>query len=227
MKKTLLTLTTALLLINAKAQIIRDGGFENWTMSQYEEPATYGTSNDEALKNNIGLVVTKAPGLTGQHAVKLETKTGQNKPQFGFISNGQDDPMQGKGGVPYSQKPIMIYGNYQSNILPNDKALLIVNFKKNGTVISTNMYEFTSTQTVVSTFSLSIQPYANENTPDSVIIAAVSSDAFGQFQAPGNFIILDNIHFTGQGITQDFPNGDFEMWNNKQSFTSNDWKTNG
>jgi len=212
MKKLLLSLSIALVpTINSFAQAIPNPSFENWNTINYEEPIPWNSSNHDNIRLGIPANVTKVTGVTG-FAVHLETIMNATDTSFAFISNANGDPMSGKGGVPFSQLPTTITGSYRYDLGTTDTAIIIVFFKKNGAVISQDLIQIrgTGVQSAFTTFSY---PVNVSVVPDSVIIAAASSNAISNIGIQnGSFLELDNLGFAGPGVTQTLLGGDFENW---------------
>lgn len=217
-------IVTLMSLSFAKAQTITNGAFENWTITNYDEPDNWNTANSE-LNRGAGVVtVTKVTGRSG-FAIKLETKVTGSDTSFAFFSNTERDPVAGEGGTPYSQKPDSITGYFQYNIVSGDTALILVVFKKNGSVVSTDVFKVTGTQ---STFTRFAYPLSLSVTPDTVIIAAASSNAIDNIGVkPGSTITFDDLAFVGTGITQGITNGAFENWSAKTYDKVNNWSRAG
>lgn len=208
----------------SKAQTIVNGAFENWTITNYDDPDNWSTANSE-LNRGAGVVtVTKVTGHSG-FAIKLETKVSGNDTSFAFFSSTERDPVAGEGGVPYTQKPDSITGYYQYNVASGDSALLLVIFKKNGSIVSTDLFKITGSQSTFTRFSY---PLSLSVTPDSVIIAAASSNAIDNVGVkPGSTITFDELAFVGTGVTQAIPNGNFDSWSAKSYDKVNNWSGGG
>lgn len=210
MNKQLLTMAFVAASVAAYAQVIPNGSFEDWSTQSYEDPNTWFTSNREAPGINS---VTKVTGFSGS-AIKIETKADpKNQGDFigGFISNTEGDPTEGEGGVPFSQQPTAITGKMMANLVGNDTALLLVVFKKNGVVTSMNVFKLHGkNQTTFTDFSF---PISLSAAPDSVVIACASSNLISETGIEvGSSVTIDNLAFTGPGITQTIPNGTFDQW---------------
>lgn len=210
MKKQLLAAAFLACAGAVQSQTILNGNFENWSTISFDEPNTWFTSNREAPGFNT---ITKVTGFAGS-AIKIETKADpDNLGDFigGFISNTEGDPTEGEGGVPFSQQPTAITGKIMANLVGNDTALLLVVFKKNGAVTSTNIFKLNGkNQTTFTDFSF---PISLSAAPDSVVIACASSNLISSEGIEvGSSITIDNLAFTGPGVTQTIPNGGFEQW---------------
>ncbi|MES2780475.1 MAG: T9SS type A sorting domain-containing protein [Bacteroidota bacterium] len=226
MKKSLLALgLLTFLSYGVYAQSILNGSFEDWTTTQYDDLSNWANSNRETLRSGI-ISVTKVSGVTGS-AVKLETSLSSMGDTMGaFISNTPGDPLNGEGGVPFSQIPTAFTGKYKANMAGSDSAILLINFKKNGASIGTMFFTLGGkNQTTFSTFSF---PISLTTAPDSVIIACASSNLLTQIGvAIGSNITYDDFAFTGPGVTQTIPNGNFETWTVMSSDKINGWDVGG
>lgn len=228
MKKSFTLLVSALLIASAaKSQALKNGSFENWDKFTYKNPDIWSTSNDEfGPKANIANATQVTDKVSGNYALKLETLApapGDSRAMFGFaaIANTKNGL---NGGVPYTQMPQLITGSYKYDIKGNDAALIIVIFKKNGVNISENMYPVTGTQSTYTNFSLPLIPPSGGETPDSVIVGVVSSNAFDETMVTeGSVIYVDNLAFAGTGVFDPIPNGDFENWTDISQYSLNGW----
>jgi Secretion system C-terminal sorting domain len=205
-----------------QAQTILNGAFESWKTTSFDEPNSWFTSNAE---NPEAITGTKVAGASG-FAIQIETKADPKQPGEligGFISNTAGDPLKGQGGVPFSQQPTAITGKLKANLMGSDTALLLVVFKKNGSVIGQFIFKLNGkSQTTFSNFSF---PIALGSAPDSVVIASASSNLITNKGVEiGSKIALDDIAFTGPGVTQTLPNANFEQWTTKSNNSLNDWQ---
>lgn len=222
MKKLLLILL--LLQIKGYGQSIINGNFESWTTTPYEEPDGWYSSNLFTLPE-VGISnATKVTGQSGS-AIMLETEIIGSDTAGAYFTNTLGDPLSGEGGVPYSQMPTDITGYYKYNTVGNDTALLMVSFKSNGVSISFDIFKITGTQGTFTAFSF---PLNLLSTPDTVIIAAASSNLIDNIGVEdGSYLVLDELAFAGSGITQPIPNGDFDNWTTLNFDLLNDWGVSG
>ncbi|HXP48840.1 MAG TPA: hypothetical protein VN922_02740, partial [Bacteroidia bacterium] len=227
MRKTLLILS-----ILAQAQLfgqaVPNGGFESWTSTPYNEVSGWYSSNPQSL-SMMGIAnVTKVTGFSGS-AVHLQTYISGQDSNFAYVSNSPGDPTQGQGGVPYSQKPTGITGYYRYNLPVHDSALLLVIFKKSGSIINTYIFKIhgTGSLTTFTSFNYTFTP-ALTITPDSIIVAAASSNAIQNIGVQnGSWLEIDQLAFAG--ATQAIPGGNFDTWNSFAFDSPNGWQveTNG
>lgn len=227
MKKHVLSLLAcaAIMSNGAWAQSVPNGAFETWSVTPYDDPTGWFNSNREALKNMNMPTTTKVAGITGS-AIKIQTVVIAGDTQGGFFANTNGDPTNGEGGVPYSQKPSQITGKYMANMMGNDSAVMLVIFKKAGAVVSMNFFTLGGkNQTTFSSFSF---PLTLAVVPDSVVIAAASSNLLTNVGvSDGSSIVFDDLAFAGTGITQTIPNGNFDAWTTKSIDKATGWKAFG
>ncbi|REJ84876.1 MAG: T9SS C-terminal target domain-containing protein [Bacteroidetes bacterium] len=205
-----------------KAQPIPNADFENWTLTPYSEPDGWFTSGIFNLLEHGVINVTQVPGNTGS-AIRMETVVVGGDTLEAVITNTFGDPLSGEGGVPFSQQATDIEGMYRFNLPGNDSALLLVIFKNNGTIISTDIFKIrgSGSQMTFAPFSF---PVSLASMPDSVIIAATSSNLISNTGVEhGSWLELDDLRFTGPGVTQQIPNADFENWMNKSYDIADGW----
>jgi hypothetical protein len=208
--KTKLLFTFLFISIITFGQILPNAGFENWTIIPYDNPSPWFNSNNQCLQTFSVANVTKVTGFSG-FAVRMETKANATDTVFAYINHSPNDPTKDLG-VPYSQQPTAINGYYRYNLPGNDTALILVTFKKNGAVLTNDLFKIRGTGSqptfVPFTYTLSVA-----SIPDTVIIASSCSNALGNVGIQnGSFMELDELSFSGPGVTQPIPGGDFETW---------------
>jgi hypothetical protein len=225
MKKGLLTICASLCLAGGvAAQTIANGAMESWQTILVDNPNGWFTSSGE--QETMEPTTTKstdAHGGTG--AIRIETKSINGDLKFGFFTNSDGDPTAGEGGTPYSQKPTHITGYYKSGVVAGDSAIVLAIFKKAGAIVSMDVFHLFGTHSAYTQFSF---PLSLMVVPDSVILAVASSNALTeQGVAAGSYVIIDDLAFSGPGITQPIPGGDFESWLTVSRNTIEDWYING
>src|ERR1700741_2432150 len=176
MIKKLFSAITLLFVTNlAVAQSIPNGGFENWTTTTYKKPQFYFVSSLQSNNNVVNPInVTQDTShYHGAFSVKLTTMLVGNDTATAYVANG--DPSKPTGqGIPISQKPTGMRLYYKCNVMAGDTALIIVEFKAAGAVIGQSIQKITGTK---STFTLLSVPLTLAVTPDTLIFAALSSNA--------------------------------------------------
>lgn len=210
------------------AQTILVGDFENWTITAYDDlPAPWYTSNQFTVKDYGVATTKKVTGFSSANAIRIETYVSGTDTVPGYFTNTEDDPTAGEGGMPYSQQPNAIEGYYRYNLPGNDSAVLMIIFKKNGSIVSNDIIKIKGTGSL-STFTAFNYPLSLSVVPDSVVILGMSSNFIdGIGVNSGSWIEFDSLRFTGPGITQAILNGTFEQWNSKSEEVPDDWQVSG
>lgn len=228
MKKLLLIIYVLLVQANVYSQPLPNGNFENWSSTLYMEPTTYNTGNLRDIEKMGVASVTQVTGFSG-YGVRIETIIIGSDTSDSYIVNTANpctDPPNWVGGVPYSQQPTAINGYFRYNLPGNDSALLIVIFRQNGVHIGDNFILIRNATGSQSTWAPFSFPVTCAGVPDSIIIAAASSNKMSNTGVQnGSFIELDNLAFAG--TTQAIPNGDFQNWTNKSYDVANGWEAWG
>lgn len=226
MKKILL-FAISLLQFGAIGQTIQNGDFENWTTTPYNELNGWSSGNFYDIQRLGMPSVTKVTGVSG-FGIRIQINTTSTDTSESFVINTNNpcsSPDQWKGGVPLTQQPTAITGQYRYNLLGNDTAIFIVIFRKNGVHIGDNLIKIrgTGSQSTFTPFSFSLTCVG---VPDSVIFAAAPSNkAVSNFAHNGSFIELDNLAFAG--TSQTIPNSNFENWTAKTYDKPNAWSSWG
>ncbi len=223
MKKILLTLCALQIVALLTAQVaIPNGGLESWSTTAMAEPNNYVTANQEVVFGQFAAWPCQqtTDAQLNNFAVRLETQDNGQDTMFGYFANG--DPGTGEGGIAYAARPSGLTGYWKGNIMPGDTALVLVIFKLGGSQISFDLLPIVGTASTYTAFSLPINlpPIV---TPDSVIVAAVSSNAFVTNGIPGSWIQFDNFVFAGASTQPTLLNGDFESWNMSNYYDLNSW----
>ncbi len=231
MRKKLLSLTLIFSCCISFSQSIPNGGFESWTINNYENPQNFvNTSNYQFTNNNnfqTGVNVIKVTdAFHGNYAIKLLTTGTGTTINFAYFANGDPGKTPAQGGTPYAQKPTGIRFYYKSNIIAPDSAIFIAVFKKSGVAIGTYFYKIGTTQTAYTLFNKTFTPALTIN-PDTVVIAAASSNAFAGFGIIGNSLQIDSISLTGVTSQPTNFNGDFELWQSQHDDKLNNWILRG
>ena len=209
---------------NANAQDCPNGNFENWASYPYSNPDSgWYTSNVQSLAKADTLTVWPVTGYAGQ-AIHIQTAIIGTDTVQAYVINTLGDPKNGSGGVPYSQQPTFITGYYRYNMVGSDSALMIIEFKKAGAVISTTQFTYRNVSGSISAFTPFSFPLTSiPVVPDSVVIGLASSNLQGTGVQSGSWVELDQLEFAGTGITQPIPGGSFDTWNAQTVDVPNSW----
>jgi hypothetical protein len=224
--KNFLLAVTSLFSIAANSQAIGNGGFEYWNGSSTDMPAYYmQNSNTSALTLGLPANVLKvADPQQGALAIQLNTVANATDTLFGYIANG--DPTTGQGGIPYNQHPVSLTGYYKSNMMPGDTAILLIIFKEAGVILSFDGIGFTGVHAAYTSFNIVLNIPALAS-PDSIVLVAVSTNAFVTNGIPGSMLQLDNLTFTGVSSQPLMMNGSFENWSTINTSRPIQWEQVG
>jgi hypothetical protein len=89
------------------------------------------------------------------------------------------------------------------------------------------MHKFGGVHNTYTPFSFTFNPPL-AGVPDTVVFAAISSDAFSNIAVPGSMLQIDSVSFTGAAIVQPAAfNGDFENWGSFTMDRPNNWYISG
>ncbi|HNS11474.1 MAG TPA: T9SS type A sorting domain-containing protein [Bacteroidia bacterium] len=226
MKKSLLVISLLFIQLSVTGQAIQNGDFENWSNFNYDETVSWITSNRESVPAFSIPTVTPVGGFSGL-AARIETYIIGTDTLGGYVINSTDNPIDGIGGIPYSQQPTDITGYYRYELPGIDTAILIVTFKSGGSIISTDIFAIKGTGSELTyvpfTFPLSLG-----SVPDTVIIAMAASNLISGIGIEANsWIEFDELAFSGPSITQPIPNGTFDNWINKSIDNPFGWINSG
>lgn len=219
MKKILLQLILIVTLPIVAQNTIPNGNFEQWTTKQFINLDYYVTPIFES-QQILGspTVIRSTDKYLGNYSVRLETKSNGIDTIFGFLTAGEFGQ---SNGFSFTQTPDSLVGYYKSGVLVGDTAVFLVNFSNQGNVLFDTVFTFVGSQTNWSQFSF---PINLSQTPDSCFIAVASSNAINEIGIkPGSWLMLDEIGFTGAGVTQVIPNFGFENWTIDTLNSLNDW----
>lgn len=181
--------------------------FENWFTASGERPVGWA--------NFFGPATKQSPGYSGNYAVKLQSTTlGLDILSNGFIGDGgQGHGPAFYGGIPYHLRPDTFSGWFNYSMITGDTGGIIIAFKSQGQVISTNIMPITGNSGGNYQQIKVPVTYTSGNNPDTLFILLSPSNLNG-FSPPGSWMIADDLSFVGAYPA--IENGDFEQW---QSFT--------
>lgn len=226
MKQITVYLAVIALNLSAAAQTIPNGNFEDWTLTSYFDPLHWRSSNIETIQQNSWVTVSPVTGYNGSgYAIRMTTGDQDGQVMPGFFSNTGGDPLAGEGGEEYHEIPSMLSGYARYQTVGLDTALLVVVFKKQGEIIRMRTIPFYGEQDTFIQFheSLLLTEF-----PDSVIIAAVSSDVrHPEVMSAGSFLELDELTFEGRYVMPQLANHDFEHWMHGHIHHAHDWGSFG
>lgn len=202
MKKLLFTFTAASFIsVSAFAQILNNG-FENWTsMGAYSNPDNWETLNNYTALAGVYTATKGMPGNPGASYLMLTSKTVSTSVVNGVAVYGKLDvpSMQGVAGLPFTQQPVRLTGNWQHMIYGSSQGSILVKLTKWNTV--TNMRNVVATGSVTltgmamswATFTVNLT-YTSSVAPDSCMIVLKAS---GTTPTNNDYLWVDNLAFSG------------------------------
>jgi hypothetical protein len=208
----------------AGAQTVPNGGFENWTLTDFfEEPAQYATSNSLTYMLGETINVTKTTdSQSGAFAARMETKVVGSDTIPGLMMIGQlEDDFIG-GGIPFNARPDSLTGYIKYDLAGGDELYIVCLFTRGGLPIGSIESTFTGSQSSYIRISIPVSwfiPFLNPDTLQ-VILANTSDVTAGN---AGSVAYFDNFQFTGTSLL--FPNGGFENWAMVTSEEPDEWTT--
>ena len=206
-----LMLIIALASVTAYGQACPNGDFENWTIHPYRVPDSgWYTSNPASINAADTLTVWMVPGIMG-NAAHLQTTIIGVDTLTGMMGNSLGNPFGNRGGMPCTHRPDSITGYYRYHLTGNDTALLYVAFKKMGAVVGADTFKIhgSGSLTAFGRFAYAVTPTV---IPDTVIIAAWSSNVVHGGAQSGSWLELDGLTFTGTDTPQVITNGGLDAW---------------
>ena len=230
-------LLAALLFSNGiKAQVVPNGGFENWSSQGYPIPnitppdSLFSSSNEKTFQAGIlSMMQVSGNGGSGS-ALELKTsKVLQDTVVAYAIWGGQPgnaNPPVFPGGFPFTDQNVTgISADLLYSINANAPGLILVQFKKNGVPIGggntplslPGIYAFpiSGSQKTFTTQSFTFTP-ALPSAPDTCVIAFAANNPLTNsgngLGYPGDSLVVDNIVLTG--TTQTVPDGNLDNWTN-------------
>jgi hypothetical protein len=219
-KKLYLILFSFLPVLYLNAQVVPNGGFENWTTKiLYEDPVPYLTTNlNVFFSAGFGNVTKSTDHHGGNYAARLETYTNGTDTMFGGLFIGTPGNNGISGGEPLATHPdsIRIFAKY--NVMTNDTAYAMVMFKDSGAMIGYGAIALYGAQPSFTEFKSKViwlKPYNS----DTIVVILTSSNLNGA-RIPGSVVYFDDLSFSNSTA---YPYGDFETWNTVSSEEPDNW----
>ena len=220
MKKTLLSgmiLIFFVASISAQQQV-PNGGFENWTDSGlgYEDPNGWDTPNEYTYVTGVFTVTKSDTVSTGNYSAKLKSRllvgeyVSPGVVTLGeFVVNFLTQTATMEGGIPFTDRPLALNGDYKNFPAANDSTVVMAIFTeyleakgKTDTIGLGIMY----TNNVVAdwtSFSVPIS-FFNNHDPDTMNIIVVSSNMFSPNK--DSYMFIDNFAFEYEAGIDDLEN---------------------
>ncbi len=203
---------------------IPNPGFEDWNNYTWMDPTNYQTANDQLVPMGLSATVIRtSDAYHGNFALQMTTGKVGTDTVPAYITNSVNNPNQGVGGIPYSQKATGIRFHYKCNVVSKDTALIFAVFKNKGKIVGSYLYPITGNVTTYTLFAKTFSP-ALSGTPDSVIFALTSSNIInGGNGIPGSMLQVDSVSFTGVTSQPLLLDGDFENWQTTTEYYPAGW----
>lgn len=201
MKKSLLTILSAILVSTSIAQI-PNFSFENWTSAGlYENPDNWGTMNNTTKYASVYTATKATPGNPGNFYLKLTSKTVSATVVNGIAVSGKLDSttMQPKSGFAFNQRPASFTGKWQHMIYGTSQGGIMVTLTRWDTGLNSRVTVATAATTLSgmamswATFSLNFV-YTDGGNPDTCIIVMKAS---GNVPTNNDYLWVDNLAFSG------------------------------
>ncbi len=207
----------------AFAQVLQNGGFEDWDLRLINDLQGYETSAFEAfgLTGQENCVIDS--NAVGGFGVSLTTVAAQGDTAFAYLINGDIDNLS--GGQSYNDRPDSLVGYYKYDVQAGDTALILLSFRHDTTENANLTVTITGTQSTYTRFSMPIN-WTDTMSPDSLIFAASSSNAINELGiTPGSELALDELRLiNSNGDTLGaILNQSFENWLPDTSLLPSGW----
>ena len=209
MRTFICTITFSLaIVLSLSAQQLPNSGFESWSHMTFTEPDTFLSSNMFG-SGGIGNVTRSTDAYHGTYALQMETVVSGSDTVQGMVIIGTPGNQTINGGLPFTSTPDSVSGYVKYDIQPLDTAYFIVGFKQGGTFFAQAATVFYGSQPTYTRFCIPTN-LSSLNPPDSIAVI-ITSSTLDYGKVPGSTVTIDSISFLHSA--QEFPNGDFENWN--------------
>lgn len=164
--------------------------FENYTVTDIEDPAFFGTTNGLLQGFGFSANVTKSTdAYEGNFSAFMEPNVDAQIPG-GIFTAELDNNGDLTGGEPFTAQPDSLIGWYKSNSTLDDSSVILVEFYENGNLISDAFMNFDNASTWTR-FALNLDvPVA----PDTILILMLSGENASAFLA------VDAFEFKGGNV---------------------------
>ncbi len=173
-------------------QQIPNNDFENWTPFSYEEPDGWTTMNDFLAPMQIATTSKTSDAHLNSYAVQIEAKD-TDQDTIGFITNGSIGYGGTYGGQPYALAVDTLKGHYKYSAgSSKDTGTVALTFKKNGSVIHNEYYQFEPTNS----YTYFEIPFNVGSTPDTLRVDLSAT----QYDVPGSILKVDALQLTSNPV---------------------------
>ena len=175
--------------------IVPNCSFENWNSIPVDLPAEWHTI--------IG-ISRKVPSYNGTSALEIKEA---------LAVSGNMDKNDIFGGFPFAARPDSLVFHSKYDVVTGDTAWVMAAFKLNGVFIKQFMAPVTGSSAGDFKRMSYYIPFPDSRVPDTLILVALSTNAFNSQMNPLSILTIDDISFKGPGSEINIPNSDFENWN--------------
>jgi len=181
-----------------------NGGFERWNSFAFQDlDYSWVTTNYNHASTYGNVTVSRVNGQSGSAA------------HFATYLSGNDTV---SGFAEYiaaaSQVPGELTGYYRCHLAGNDTVWITVAFAKNGNLVGLNVLPIKVSASSFTPFTLNISSHAG--TPDTIAIILSMTNLFDSVgvskSAPGSWLEVDQLAFSGDSTNLKVDDGDFETW---------------
>ncbi|MCB0402651.1 MAG: T9SS type A sorting domain-containing protein [Flavobacteriales bacterium] len=178
----------------AQVQSVANGGFENWTPINWEDPTGWMTFNSWALGQPSLPANKTTDSYAGTYAIELTTMlTTNGDTLWGAATNGGFGNNGPVGGVPFTSSPTSVECYYKYAPVSGDQAGINIEFRQGGSVVGNYGVGINSTVSTYTLWSQAVTPM----TPDTMLIMLWAGNNIG------SQLKVDNIDFIFPvGITE-------------------------
>lgn len=173
-------------------QQVPNTNFELWTNTPFEAPTEWKTYYNNNMQPSVSKTTDK---YAGDYAAKITTFFIDNQ-LINLTLNGQQENNGPQGGHPYTLTTDTLIGYYKYFPQSVDTAIVVMQFKKNGSSFNW-MSKFLFPTSTYTEFSF---PFSLPMAPDSVIIFLASSTWNATQANSGSILYIDEVQFKSQPL---------------------------
>lgn len=162
----------------------------------------------------------KVSGSDGDYAVKLGDNIPNQENVGAVIFGVPSDNGVFQGGIPFSERPDFLNASLKYDINPGDSARVIVMLKKDGVLISSNLFSITGSSNSFVEIQFPIS-YNSQLTPDSLVLGFISTNFVNDIQENTSILYVDDVSFSS--VNSSIPNASFENWLSKSQIIPDVW----
>ena len=225
MKKTLYTIIALILVASiSKAQLIPNGGFENWTsMGTYNNPDGWDQLNSTTSAMSVYTCEKGTPGTVGTSYLKLTSKTITGGVAPGIAVSGviNTSTFQPQSGFAFTNRPANLTGKWQHMIFGSSQGFVDVKLTRWDTGMNMRMtvasahYTLTGMAMSWANFSIPLTYGTDSNNPDTCIIVLSAS---GTTPTNQDYLWVDALAFAGtQGVSENYFDANITVYPNPTS----------